>query len=213
MKNILFLFSMLFLFAACADDDTPVFPVDDDGPVTPPEDTLVLHPAIYVAGDTTYGYVQGVWLDSFIWEASISIARIQDWHPTFPGDYWDMGFSAYHRLSGFTRHSLYLTEIPKNSVGTFKVAFDHFDLDDGFVGASFHTSTDDGDVGEDNYIVDETATDNLLTITEIDTVEQIYRGHFTVSFEINNPQGFKLNPNNPDKFTIRDAVFWVKLQE
>jgi hypothetical protein len=49
MKNILFLFSMLFLFAACADDDTPVFPVDDDGPVTP-EDTLVLHPAFMLLG-------------------------------------------------------------------------------------------------------------------------------------------------------------------
>ncbi|MEZ4955328.1 MAG: hypothetical protein R2825_17330 [Saprospiraceae bacterium] len=212
MKNILFLFSMLFLFAACADDDTPVFPVDDDGPVTP-EDTLVLHPAIYVAGDTTYGYVSGVWTDSVAWEASTILARIQSWHSTHPTNYLNIGFSAYHRVSGYLRHTINLSEIPRDSIGTFDIAFDHWDLDDGFIGATFHTLTDDGDVGEDNYIVNETATDNLLTITEIDTVEQIYRGHFTVSFEINNPQGFKLNPDNPDKFTIRDAVFWVKLQE
>jgi hypothetical protein len=212
MKNILFLFSMLFLFAACTDDDTPVFPVDDDGPVTP-EDTLVLHPAIYVAGDTAYGYAQGVWQDSFAWEGSVTIASIQNWHLTAPEDYINVIFEAYHRLSGFTRHNMYFSEIPVKTTGSFEISKGHWDQDDGLIGASFHTSTDDGDVGEDNYIVDETATDNLLTITEIDTVEQIYRGHFTVSFEINNPQGFKLNPNNPDKFTIRDAVFWVKLQE
>ena len=210
MKNIFFLLFAFLLLNACKDDDQITTPIDDDNPVIP-EDTIELDPAKYIAGDTTYGYVLGVWQDSVEWEGSASIAACQFWHLTHPDDFINIGFDAYHRISGFLRNVIYLSEIQKDSIGSYKISKGQWDQDDGLVGASFHTATDDGDVGEDNYIVDETATDNLLTITEVDTVNQIYRGHFTVSFEINNPQGGLLNPNNPEKFRIKDAEFWVKL--
>ena len=215
MKKILVLSSCfsIFLLLACEKDE-PTLPVPPHDPGTEePEDTVVLQPFWFVRDEIYFGYAQAVWQDSFLWDASGSASH-QDYHTTHPDDYLDMRFQTFEPAGVpnlyFKRQKLLLSEIPLSQIGTYIISGGTWDLNDGMVGARFFTSTDDGDVAEDSYIVDETATDNVLTVTEVDIEEQVYKGTFTVSFEIST-EGGKRNPNNPDKLKIKDGEFMVKI--
>ena len=212
MKKIYpFLIILPFILFFSCEKDEPTVPL----PVEPAqeEDTIALRPFKYTAPTSDYGFVNAIWQDSFRWEAG-GVAQAQDWHSTHPDDYFTLQFVTAEPFGEFLlkRQDLYLTEIPLRKRGSYRISGSHWDLDDGLVGGSFFTVTDDGDVLEDSYIVDENSPDNELAITEVDTVEQIYWGTFTVSFEIST-QGGKRNPDNPDKFKIRNAEFWAKIYE
>ena len=116
MKKILLPLTVcLLFFAACKDDDMITNPLlDDDDPmvVTPIdtlEDTIELKPPIHIAGDTTNGYLLGVWQDSIQWEGSTLGAICQGWHITHPDDYIVFDFNSYHPISGFLRQVIFLT--------------------------------------------------------------------------------------------------------
>ena len=84
------------------------------------------------------------------------------------------------------------------------------DLNDGLVGVSYGTLR--GDVVEDHYIMDETAPDNRIEVTFVDTVEMRIEGTFTVSFDIQDPEK-KRNPNNPDRVKFTNGHFNVQIIE
>ena len=197
------------LLSACRDDDMggPM----DDGPGGVPGDTTALVPADYLPGDTTFGVVYAVLQDSVFWVAS-GLAQNQMEHPTSPDEYFGIQFNTYESVFGFQRENLFLSEIPKNKLGNYTISSGHFDFDDELIGATFYTVADDGDVLEDSYEVDESVLDNMLTISSIDSINNVYEGSFTVTFKIATIGG-KMNPNNPDRMTFRDASFRVKIQE
>jgi len=210
MKKIFyFTIAGLMLLLACRDND--MFGTIDGGPRNVIDDSTTLVSADYRPGDTTFGVVYAILQDSVFWVAS-GLALSQAWHTTDPEKYFDLQFNTYESEFGFHRENMYLSEISKSTIGNVKISGGHFDLDDGFVGASFHTLTDDGDVCEDSYEVDESVSNNMLIISSIDSINNIYRGSFTVTFKIATIGG-KMNPDNPDKITFKDASFWVKIQE
>lgn len=214
MKSIyFFLVATLLALSACQKEDEGM-PFDDDNPtVNVPEDTIVLTPTAYTPGDTTFGFVQAVWQDSFLWSASAT-ARYHG-SPTLPNEsYFIIEFRTHETETpfNFLRESLTFTEIPKNTVGIFAITTAHGNFNNQSVFGSYATLIDGGDALEDYYEVDESLGGNQLTILEVDTVNQIYKGTFNVSFQIATTFG-KQNPDNPDKMKFEDAEFWVQLQE
>lgn len=217
MKKIFFLLFCLsiFLFLSCEKDEpvVPVLPSDPGVEEPMQEDTVVLQPFWFVPLEESFGFAEAIWQDSFLWKAT-GAASDQYWHSTNPDAYFTMSFLTFESSSNpshfFNRQDLYFSEIPLNQLGTYSISGGTWDLDDGLVGARFFTQMDDGDVAEDSYIIDETATDNVLSVTEVDTVEQVYKGTFTVSFQIST-EGGKRNPDNPDNLKIKDGEFMVKI--
>ncbi len=79
---------------------------------------------------------------------------------------------------------------------------------EGAVDPSYSTSSDDGDVLEDIYYIDTTATNDFVQIDVWDTVNKRAEGRFSVSFNIKEP---RRNPINPKKVRFTLGRFWVKL--
>lgn len=79
---------------------------------------------------------------------------------------------------------------------------------EGAVDPSYSTSSDDGDVLEDIYYIDTTATDDFVQIDLWDTVNKRAEGRFSISFDIKEP---RRNPINPKKVRFTSGKFWVKL--
>lgn len=212
MKNIALAFSIftILIFSACEKDDpSPVVQPPPPFEEPEPEDTVSLKPFVFVPGDTTHGFVQGIWQDSFLWEAS-SVAYWHTSHPTASEEYIAISMENYEATFGILRQLISFREIPKQSTGTYLVSEDIEDYDNGFVGASLTIFGDDGDVFEGRYEVNESAADNEIIISEIDIENNIYRGKFTVSFE-------KVWGNadliHPSFVKIKDAEFWAKILE
>ncbi len=78
------------------------------------------------------------------------------------------------------------------------------------VTASYGTLSDDGDVLEDFYTIDERG-DNWATITAIDTIdgEVVISGEYNLHFQFNNSRE-KMNAANPDHIRFTDGVFEVR---
>jgi hypothetical protein len=78
------------------------------------------------------------------------------------------------------------------------------------VTASYGTLSDDGDVLEDSYVIDERG-DNWATITAIDTIdgEVVIRGAYNLHFKFKNNRD-KVNEANPDHVRFTDGVFEVR---
>ena len=152
---------------------------------------------IYEAGPMTYGSVTAK-KNGVDFSAS-AIAFINTQPP------YDVGFKfGTESVNGFRRESVRLNDI-KYEAKTYAIG-PYDERDDGVVGPAYATLTDDGDVQEDVYRWDETATDNFLTVSEIDTVANIMKGTFTITFVI-DPDREKRNPANPDKVVFSDAEF------
>lgn len=157
--------------------------------------------SIFYPGEMTYGKMSGN-KNGKDWVASSS-AQFHDNNSSFFG----IGASTFSK-EGFLRESLVLNKIPL-STGYFKISGTTNNVFDGFVGAVYHTSEDDGDVSEDSYEVDENATNNFVEITLLDTIINKVEGNLEVSFKIATLGG-KRNPNNPDKIKFSNCKFEVK---
>ena len=78
------------------------------------------------------------------------------------------------------------------------------------VATSYGTLSDDGDVLEDFYTIDERG-DNWATITAIDTIdgEVVISGEYNLHFKFKNNRE-KMNAVNPDHVRFTDGVFEVR---
>jgi len=83
---------------------------------------------------------------------------------------------------------------------------------DGTISTDYFTRRADGDVSGDIYLLDESAPDNVFTITEVDTFASVVKGTFTVSYII-DPDREKKDPANPDKLKFTDGVFETSFKE
>jgi hypothetical protein len=82
----------------------------------------------------------------------------------------------------------------------------------GFVGARYYLLASDGDALDDVYYLDESAGDNVLEVTFIDTVAWVARGTFNLSF-VRDENETNPNPLHPDKLRFSNGVFEVKFIE
>ena len=163
---------------------------------------------IFQPGPMTYGWAKGH-KNGNSFTASGEARK----HYDRPNEYFGIIFETYS-TEGFKREDIVLSAIAYSTfeymvsgktpgVGETIVA--------GIAGGFYGTSTDDGDVGEDYYIVDE-SPNNKLTITELDTINNIVKGRFHVEF-IHDPNDSKTNPNNPDKVVFSDMEFEVSFKQ
>lgn len=159
------------------------------------------HIPIYFPGNMTFGRMDAD-KEGKAWVAS-SAAFYNEYNPALFGI-----IASTFTEGGFLRETLVFNKIPLK-VGRYEVTKLNNDMFDGKTGASYNTSEDDGDVSEDSYDVDESATDNYIEITLVDTIANMAKGNFTVSFNIVTSGG-KRNPSNPDKVKFSNGTFDVE---
>ncbi|MEL6867932.1 MAG: hypothetical protein AAFP19_26140 [Bacteroidota bacterium] len=153
---------------------------------------------IYTPGEMRYGFAIGKKASQDWQAAGIAIPHNNN------QPYWALHFDTFTK-EGFWRESLSIGYIPNRG------AFDIFPLDDQIpVSATYTTLSEDGDVIEDRYAVNEIMEGNHITIRTLDTLAHKISGVFTVSMEIVDPAA-KQNPANPDKVTFSNVVFEVDI--
>ncbi len=132
-------------------------------------------------------------------------------HGDRPDEYFGIVVDTYVGIDSFylERENFIFNEI-KYEAGEYTIAGKPNQLYDGFVGSSYFTLSDDGDVLEDVYILDESKT-NTLTIISVDTAANLVIGTFDVSYKIDPDRG-KTNPNNPDKVRFSEGEFEVSFK-
>lgn len=118
-------------------------------------------------------------------------------------NYFRVDYSTFEQ-GLYLRESILLGRIPtiigKNKV--YKLSQDNFTYDK--VVSGYGLTIDDGDVAGDFYNLDESADDNEIEVTYIDTIAGIARGRFTVTFKIVPPIE---NPNAPECVKFSDGTF------
>jgi hypothetical protein len=80
----------------------------------------------------------------------------------------------------------------------------------GYIRASYTTFTSDGDVIEDYYDLDSTATDNQMTITKLDLAAKRIEGLFTATYVIDTPAR---NDLNPPRVKFSNGRFWAVIRD
>lgn len=154
---------------------------------------------IYFPGDRESGYATAEKTNR-AWNATAKVRFYSEARDTFSLD-----FTTYDGVFGYERESISLnfltltpgcrsitnyTEIPPTTNPTSGYAIV------------------DGDAIEDYYDVDENAADsNRIEIIEVDPIERILRGRFSVSYIIWR----KWNPDSPDRVRFFNGEFEVKL--
>ncbi|GJM34375.1 MAG: hypothetical protein DHS20C18_33760 [Saprospiraceae bacterium] len=156
---------------------------------------------VYFPGSMTYGKVTAM-KGNKDWIASGLALR----HGDRPDEYIGI-YAGTFSEEGFRRERIYFNEVP---IAEGEYIVKGLTQYDGFIGTSYSTLADDGDIVEDVYISDDTRSDNRLTITEIDTVINMVKGTFHVTFILPNPAE-KINPQNPDRITFSNGEFEVQL--
>ena len=153
---------------------------------------------LYESGEMTFGRASGkkAHLD---WIASGIGVKQSD------SLFWAVRLGTVSK-EGFLRESLTLGFIPL-ATGQYSIAQEY---KDDFLTSSYNTSQDDGDVGEDYYLLDEYASTNIAQITKVDTIENKIEGIFTATFEIRDVEK-KVNPDNPNRVTFSDVSFSVEI--
>jgi len=110
---------------------------------------------------------------------------------------------------GFWRERILLDDI-KYEVGEYIIKGEIGDISDGFVGGWYYT-LNGGDVLEDSYLLKD-SPNNKLTISKIDTVENIVKGTFCLEFKI-DPDREKRNQDNLNNVTFSEGEFEISFKE
>jgi hypothetical protein len=196
MKNISAISSIIFfsvLLCACK----------KDAPITPQEEE---HIPIYTPCDTTQG-VATAYKATRAWKSGATCRSY--W--SLGKKYWLIELTTCTSTNGFMRENLIFGGMPDDSPQQeFNISLPASILPEGAIGAPYGTLSDDGDVLEDYYNIDTSATDNYFTVDIWDTVNKRAEGRFYVTFLIDEP---RLNPKNPKKVTFSAGHFWVKIPD
>lgn len=110
---------------------------------------------------------------------------------------------------GSPTESFYIYKIPKKK-GKYEVVRTMPTVNDGLIGAKYFTISNEGDVLDDVYVVDETSTGNFIEITSFNEVKNEVAGKFSVKMKIDSNE-VKQNPSSPDSFSIEKGEFNVKI--
>ncbi|GJM32043.1 MAG: hypothetical protein DHS20C18_10440 [Saprospiraceae bacterium] len=159
---------------------------------------------VYFPGPMTYGKIMATKGDKEWLASGLALRRTDR-----PDEYIGIHGSTYSE-EGFWREDFLFYKVPI-SEGEYPIKGNNPEYD-GFVSAHYAILADDGDILEDIYVPDDDRSDNWLTITEIDTVINMAKGMFNVSFILSNPDE-KINPQNPDRITFSNGEFEVQIRE
>jgi hypothetical protein len=173
-------------------------------PITP--DTPKVYVPIYHPGDTSSGAAYGLKLTSG-WTASAQ-ALVQTFFDT---NYVAIIFLTYSS-AGYIRETFGFSHIPKHD-GVKKYGLKKMTgetLIEGFVTPSYGTWQSDGDVLEDRYQLDTTATDNQFEVTKMDLVNKRMECTFTVTFDIVEP---RVRASNPKKVKFSNGRAWAVIED
>lgn len=181
-----FLFALVILLGSCGKEEVTVS--------TP----------IYFPGDQQYGWSMAK-KNGLDFESSGWAVR----HLSMPDVFFGVHFDTFTDW-GAWRESIVFGEIVY-ATGRYDVVKEDANQQNGIPDASYHTLSDDGDVGEDNYKLDD-SRDNWVEITAIDTIngEMTVSGIYNLHFLI---EGNKKNPINPDRVSFTEGVFEVKFRQ
>ncbi len=102
-------------------------------------------------------------------------------------------------ISKFDLHNYFLYNVYSNVNWKF-----------GMVSTGYSTWKYDGDVTEDIYYLDTTATDNYFRVDKIDPVSKRIEGSFSVTFKVEEPRS---NPANPPTVKFSAGRYWAIIQE
>jgi hypothetical protein len=189
----------VILFTGACNKDMPEQTV-----ITSPEPPKPVYVPIYEPGDTSKGaaYAKKLTAD-FRANAFYRINKNTNPHTMA------LSFGTYTKL-GEPREIITFIDLKLNTTtGRYPLA--RFPkARQGFVRAGYATARADGDVAEDFYHLDTTATDNTLLITKLDLVNKRIEGTFTMSFEIEEPQ---FNGKNLKKVKFSEGRFWAKIPD
>jgi hypothetical protein len=108
------------------------------------------------------------------------------------------------------RESIYIAELDYD-IGTYNVVTQDADQENGIPIGFYATLSDDGDVTEDVYELDE-RQNNWIEITTIDTIagEPTISGKYNLHFKIKRA---KTNPLNPGHVRFTDGKFEVRFEQ
>lgn len=194
MRKILFLlpFAILMLFA-CQKED----------PTLPPPPPPAEYVPIYSPCHTSMGTAEANKLTAS-WKAGASCRSV-----TFLGEkLWVLEMFTCTE-DGLEREYLSIGGMPdSNPVQRYSIKNFTSSIIEGAVDPSYGTSQQDGDVLEDTYYIDTTATNDFVQIDLWDTVNKRAEGRFSVSFFIKEP---RRNPLNPKKVRFTSGKFVVQL--
>lgn len=150
------------------------------------EPTPEIPTTIFQPGDQMNGWLKGK-KNGLKFEAS---AHIQNHLDT--ASFFIIQFTTFSE-EGFLRENIAFNKIPYRQQeyevkGTVNLTYD------GYVGTVYYRVNGDGHSSDGKYLMDE-STQNTLTITEIDTVQNIVRGTFDVSY-------IRVEPDESDVYPL-----------
>ena len=161
---------------------------------------------IYQPGDTTMGAGYANKLTA-AWKSE-AICKVQTFFDT---NYIAISFFTYS-INGEIREAFGFGFIPRfegNKTYSLK-KMTGSTLIPGYVTPTYGTWKYDGDVTEDIYYLDTTATDNYFRVDKIDPVSKRIEGSFSVTFKVEEPRS---NPANPPTVKFSAGRYWAIIQE
>jgi hypothetical protein len=181
-----FLFALVILLGSCEKEEVTVS--------TP----------IYFPGDQQYGWSMAK-KNGLDFESSGLATR----HLSMPNDFFAVHLHTFTDWEAWREHIAF-GEL-RYVTGRYTVEQEDADQRNGIPDGSYSTFSDDGDVLEDRYKLED-GRDNWVEITAIDTIngEMTVSGIYNLHFLI---EGNKKNPINPDRVNFTEGVFEVKFRQ
>ena len=139
-------------------------------------------------------------------ETTPAKVRILD-NITFPTTL-DLQFNT-NDADGFPLTSLSFFKIPKKE-GKYTLQQTVNNIDSNKIGAAYFTLSNQGDVLEEYYVIDESKSDNFIDISYYSKKEKEIAGSYNITMVINPDRG-KNNPASPDTIHVSSGEFHLSL--
>ena len=154
---------------------------------------------VYFPGTMLYGSASAIKTDKE-WLATAEAHRADD------SLHLILKFATFSK-EGFLRESINVFLIPKQK-GSYIV---ENELSSTALASNYHIAIDGGDIPASSYSIDETAFDNELIITAIDTIANTMQGKFTLSFN-KSPRNFLEIADHFEKVKFSNGTFDVQIR-
>ena len=215
---------MVVLASACSDPVLPVSTFVDEPPVPAPvrldtidqEDDLQhastyctdFQPWMFEPGDSSAGVLYGVRDGRYCWAGS-GQGSFLDQHPAGPDQYLGISFRTYEQGDYLRETLIFLNLLPKICVTQELIPLASVSLDS-FPRGAFYTSADHGDVLEDIYRLNPRQR-SFIRLETYDSISHTYTGTAEAHYVL-DPNRQRVNPLNPDSFSIKSIHFRFLIQ-